>query len=181
MTKYSLITHNPCDVIFHEPHERENGIPFTIEEIKAIMNEYKGTKYLDCIMTYLYTGLRPSELKTAKIDGDFIVAENQKQKDKKKNKIHYKKVPIVPALLPYLKNGIAVCPQPYLIIKIKQIANHTIKDLRTTFYSQCEKCNINIYALKKIMGHSLGKLGNAYTGFNDEFLIEEMKKFHYDF
>lgn len=178
--KHSLITHNPVDVIFHEPHERETGTPLTIEEIKAIINEYKGTKYLDCIMTYLYTGLRPSELQTARIDGQFIIAENQKQKDKKLNKIHYKKIPIVKELLPYLKNGIVACPQPYLIIKIKKVANHTIKDLRTTFYSQCEKCNINIYALKKMVGHSLGKLGNAYTGFNDEFLIEEMKKFRYE-
>ena len=42
-------------------------------------------------MLALYTGLRPNELYTAKIEGNFIVAINSKRKNRK---LEYKKIPI---------------------------------------------------------------------------------------
>ena len=47
----------------------------------------------------LYTGLRPNEYATARIEGAFIVAVNSKRKTKK---VEYKKIPITPMLRPYL-------------------------------------------------------------------------------
>ena len=47
------------------------------------------------------TGLRPNEYKTARIEGDFIVANNSKRKN---GKVELKKIPITPMLKPYLED-----------------------------------------------------------------------------
>ena len=47
----------------------------------------------------LYTGMRPNEYETARLEGDFIVAVNSKRKN---GKVEYKKIPITPMLKPYL-------------------------------------------------------------------------------
>ena len=60
----------------------------------------------------LYTGLRPNELSSAKIDGDFIIALNSKRKN---GKVEYKRIPIINALRPYIANGIPALPTPQLI------------------------------------------------------------------
>ena len=60
----------------------------------------------------LFTGLRPNELATAKIQGDFIVAINSKRKN---GKIEHKRIPIINALRPYIENGITKLPTPQLI------------------------------------------------------------------
>lgn len=56
-------------------------------------------------MLALYTGLRPNELYTAKIEGNFIVAINSKRKNRK---LEYKKIPISKMLKPYIANGLII-------------------------------------------------------------------------
>lgn len=178
--KHGLIQHNPVDVIFHIQHERETGKELNLNEIKALISAYNGTKYLDSIMVYLYTGLRPNELETARIDGNFIIAINSKNKGKVKGKVQYKKIPIVDELRPYIKNGLTFCPLEYLRSKIKAVTGHTIKDLRKTFYSRCIECKVNDTVRELIVGHSLGKVNDTYTGLSDDFLVKEMQKFYYE-
>ena len=77
---------------------------------------------------------------TAKIASDFIVAINSKRKNKK---IQYKRIPICNALRPYL-DGITEIKLPIALKtlwkKFKSILpNHTLYDLRTTFYTRCKK------------------------------------------
>lgn len=127
----------------------------------------------------LYTGLRPNEYCTARIESKFIVAVNSKRKTKK---IEYKKIPITPMLRPYL---IGVTELKFYIPEVMRdkfksiLTNHRLYDLRTTFYTRCKECGIADVAIMEYVGHSLGKLGNTYTDLSDEFLLKEGEKFKY--
>jgi integrase len=125
-------------------------------------------------MILLYTGLRPNELKTAKIDGLFIVAQNSKRKNKK---VVYKKIPIIDALKPYLSESLRFS-QPYTLREHlkKVLPNHILYDLRTTFYTRCDEFGVTAIARDEFVGHSNGALTNAYRNLSDEYLIEQAKK-----
>ncbi len=178
--KHGLITHNPLALTVHITHEREHGKAFTKEEERQLLELTAGTAYQLMFAVALYTGLRPNEYKTARIEGAFIVAVNSKRKNKK---VEYKKIPITPMLRPYLE-GVQEL-QFYVVNRISEklhefFPKHTLKDMRETFNSRCVECGVNETARKLFMGHSLGALGNAYTDLSDEFLISEGEKIKYD-
>ncbi|MBQ8658072.1 MAG: hypothetical protein IJ506_02970 [Clostridia bacterium] len=175
---HHLINHNPLDVVFYTKHENEHGEALTKEEERILFTALADNLYRSAFALALYTGLRPNELKTAKIEGKFIVAINSKRKN---GKIEYKKIPITKMLAPYLEGRKLNIPcYRYMREKVKEILpNHKLYDLRTTFYSRCKECGISEHAMKEFVGHSLGKLGNAYTDLSDVFLLREGEKFAY--
>lgn len=176
---HGIISRNPLAIIQNVEHDREHGKALTREEEQNLLNQYAGTPYQLMFAVALYTGMRPNEYKTAKLDGDFIVAVNSKRKTKK---IEYKKIPVTPMLKPYL-NGVTEI-KFYNVESIREkfhavLSNHRLYDLRTTFYSRCKECGISLVALMEFVGHSLGKLGNTYTDLSDDFLLSEGKKLKY--
>ena len=175
---HNLISHNPLDVVLYTKHENEHGEALTKEEEGILFKALEGNPYRSAFALALYTGLRPNEYKTAKIEGKFIVAINSKRKN---GKIEYKKIPITKMLAPYLEEQELNIPcYRYMREKVKEILpNHKLYDLRTTFYSRCKECGISEHAMKEFVGHSLGALGNAYTDLSDEFLLKEGEKFVY--
>jgi len=83
-------------------------------------------------------------------------------------------------LEPYLKDGINVPTEKRLRSAIRAVLpNHKLYDLRTTFYTRCTECGVAEPAKKEFVGHSLGKLGNAYTDLSDEYLLTEGAKLLY--
>lgn len=176
---HGIISRNPLAIIQNVDHDRKHGKALTREEEQNLLNQYAGTPYQLMFAVALYTGMRPNEYKTAKLDGDFIVAVNSKRKNKK---VEYKKIPVTPMLKPYL-NGVTEI-KFYVVESIREkfhavLPNHRLYDLRTTFYSRCKECGISLVALMEFVGHSLGKLGNTYTDLSDDFLLSEGKKLKY--
>ena len=95
----------------------------------------------------------------------------------------YKKIPICNALCPYL-DGITEIELPIALKtlwkKFKSILpNHTLYDLRTTFYTRCKEKGVAEPALMEFVGHSVGALGNAYTDLSDEYLLREGEKLNH--
>lgn len=177
---HGLMKQNPLDIVLHQEHEREHGKALTKEEEKILPGAFKGTKYEIPFAVALYTGMRPNEYPTARVEGDFIVAVNSKRKTKK---VEYKKIPITPMLRPYWEgfSGSLAFPS-YKTMREKFLSvlpNHILYDMRTTFYSRCTECGIADAARDEFVGHSLGKLGNAYTDLSDNFLLREGEKFRY--
>ena len=177
--KHGILKHNPLDMVFHKKHEREHGTALSKDEEKKLLTETAGTPYQQMFAVGLYTGMRPNEYFTAKVEGNFIVANNSKRKN---GKVELKKIPITPMLAPYVKDG-----EELKFYRLEQIRNkfngilpgHKLYDLRTTFYTRCTECGIAEAAIKKYVGHALGGLADTYTDLSDEFLLKEGKKFVY--
>ena len=173
---HGIIEKNPLSIVLKPTHQCEHGVALTKEEEKKLLQGVKGTKYEYIFALALYTGLRPNEFETAKIEGDFIVAKNSKRKG---GKIEYKKIPICTMLKPYL-DGIKTLEIPtleYIRYSFNNILpNHILYDLRTTFYTRCEECGVAEPARDEFVGHSRGKLNNAYSDLSDDYLLKEGKK-----
>lgn len=177
--KHHLIPHSPMDMVFHIQHERKHGSALTKEEERRLLEYFKGTPYELPFAIALYTGLRPNEFASARLEGNFIIAVNSKRKHKR---TEYKRIPITPMLRPYLV-GVETLSFPTaetMRFKIKDVLpNHILYDLRTTFYTRCTECGVADAARNEFVGHSLGALGNAYTDISDEFLLKEGEKLKY--
>lgn len=171
---HGIIERNPLNIVLHVQHERKNGRALTSEEEQRLKTALEGSEYLQAFMVLLYTGLRPNELNTAKIEGEFIIAQNSKRKNKK---VAYKKIPIIDALKPYLVEPLSVSNYETIRMRFKEIfPNHILYDLRTTFYSRCDEFGVSPVARDEFVGHSGGVLTNAYRDLSDEFLLKEGKK-----
>lgn len=177
--KHSLIHTNPMDMVFHTKHEQQHGTALTKDEEKLLLYSTAGTPQQLMFAIGLYTGMRPNEYKTARLDGEFITAVNSKRKH---GKIEYKKIPITPMLKPYLEGVDKIEFSSLRIMRDrfnKLFPNHKLYDLRTTFYTRCQECGVADVARDEFVGHSHGALGNAYTDLSEEFLLREGNKFIY--
>lgn len=178
---FDVLKKNPLDVVIKPTYDQEHGKALSREEVYTLLQNATDSKYSVHIAIALYCGLRPNELTTAEIDGEFIKAVNSKRHKKDKSKIEYKYIPISEQLKPFIIDGIP--PTPNLNLLRKYIASilpgHILYDCRTTFYSRCKECGVDQRALDEYMGHSLGKIGNAYTDLSKEFLLQEGRKIYY--
>lgn len=182
----ALIAKSPMANMKPVKHERENGIPLSKEEEAQLLRNIRGTEYEALIVLALYTGLRPCEIDTARLEGNFIVARNRKQKNEKK--IVYKKIPITPMLERYralLESDLPKLTREfsrytYANTFKKAMPQHRLYDLRDTFATRCQECGVIEQAVQCFMGHVPNTLlGKVYTKFSDEFLYDEGKKVNY--
>ena len=178
--KLDLIRINPIDLIVYFKHEREHGKALTKKEEYYLLSKTEETPYQIQFAVALYTGLRPNEYVTARIEGDFIIAINSKRKNAK---TEYKKIPITPMLKPYLKNIKELKFYYYETILEyfkKLLPNHKLYDLRTTFFNRCIECKIMDVVRDEWMGHKSNNIMQAYTDLSDAILLSEGEKFKYD-
>ena len=173
---HGIINKNPLAIVYKEKHERTHGIPLSKNEIQLFKERIKGRTSENVLTLMLYTGLRPNEVESVRIEGPFIVAKNSKRKNKK---VEYKKIPIVPALEPLLPT-LKLLSVDYIRREFKAVMpNHKLYDLRTTFYSKCQECGVSIPALNHFAGHSSGVLADTYTLLSDEYLLKEGEKIRF--
>lgn len=180
-----LILKNPMSSVKLIKSERKNGVPLSKAEETLLLEKIKGHKHEAIIALAIYTGLRPCEHSSARIEGDFIVAQNRKQKNVKK--IVFKKIPITPMLRPYIPL-IETCMQgdwndytfkAHETFK-KILPNHRLYDLRTTFATRCQECGVPDTVVQEWLGHKAKTLlGQVYTKFSDDYLLKEGKKVYY--
>ena len=172
---YGIIQKSPLAIVQHQKHVKESGTALTKEEETLLLTRLTEPNFRIALAIALFTGLRPNELSTAKIEGDFIVAINSKRKN---GKVEYKKIPIIDRLQPYIQKGIPTLPTPQLLRRRVQAAlpNHKLYDLRTTFYTRCDEYGVAPPARDEFVGHSAGALTNAYRDLSDEYLLKEGKK-----
>lgn len=172
---YGILQKSPLVIVQHTKHVKESGTALSREEEKLLFARLTEPNFCIALALALFTGLRPNELSTAKIQGDFIVAINSKRKN---GKIEYKRIPIINRLRPFLKDGIPELPTPQLLRRRVSAAlpNHKLYDLRTTFYTRCDEYGVAPPARDEFVGHSGGALTNAYRDLSDEYLLREGRK-----
>lgn len=174
--RHEIIRSNPLDIVLMPSHERKHGKALTKDEERKLLTETANTPYQLMFAVALYTGMRPNEYKTASIDGNFIKCVNSKQKDGKE---HYKKIPIIAPLRPYLTDKTELSfylAEPMRRIMREILPNHILYDLRTTFYTRCQECGVSEVARNIFVGHTLKGLASTYTDVSDEYLLSEAEK-----
>lgn len=70
--KHSVLHINPMDMVFHTKHEHQHGSALTKDEERLLFASTQGTPYQLMFAVGLYTGMRPNEYETAKLEGNFI-------------------------------------------------------------------------------------------------------------
>lgn len=177
-----LIERNPMSTVLKVAHVAKSSIALKREEESILLSKSKIEPLFELAFALaLYTGLRPNELETAEIDGEFIKAVNSKRKRRgntKKRVIEYKQIYICDKLRPYLENGIPKLPTPQLLRRRISAAlpGHVLKDLRKTFNSRCKELGVADPARKYFMGHAESKLDETYTELSEPYLLQEGKK-----
>ena len=176
--QHRIITVNPLAIIIHTQHDCEHGKSLTKAEEELLKTATAKSSYKNAFMLALYTGLRPNEINTVRIENDMIIAVNSKRKNRN---IEYKRIPICKMLKPYIvPEGYADFSVEYMREYFKKVMPaHKLYDLRTTFHSRLKECGVEKAAREEFMGHSAGKLEDAYTDLSDEYLIKEMAIFEY--
>lgn len=173
---HHLIQFSPLDTVLRPVHDRENGTALTMEQEAALLSNAP-ERFRESFAIVLYAGLRPCEYKTLRREGDILIARNRKRKN---GKIEYKRIPICPMLRPYISSEPSMpCSKTLWNALKKLMPGYTLYDLRTTFNTRCVEYHVDDNARKLMMGHSLGKLANAYTDVSDEFLRQEAEKLFY--
>ncbi len=174
-----LLQYSPSSAVFFEGYEKQSSIVLTRAEERILLEGVDDDPILRVAFALaLFTGLRPNELKTATVEGDFIQAVNSKRKTKRRSVIEYKRIYICDRLRPYVAGGLPVLPTPKTLgRKIKKyLPNHMLKDLRKTFNSRCKELGVADHARKYFVGNSLSAIDKTYTDFSTEYLLKEGKK-----
>ncbi|MBQ7227563.1 MAG: hypothetical protein IJX05_04120, partial [Clostridia bacterium] len=178
--KYAIIngdlTNNPVQFVEFIKAERETRSALSRNEVQYLLlrlKEPRFDKFRSAYYLQLFCGLRPCEVATAKVEGDFIVVRNAKRK---KGKIEYKKIPI-----PEEAQNLDLSPSrsgtTYLNEVFKLIfPAKTQYELRHTFSTVCQQ-----YVRREIVEIWLGDsperlIGRTYTHFDDDFMHSEMQK-----
>ena len=169
------------DVIIIKKHERENGTRLTREQEYTLLNSIKGTEYETTVKLYLYTGARPTELKSIKFDwkdGTFTL-QNAKLKSYQKDKV--RTLPIFPTLYSMkaeIQNAKLVTEKKLTKFLWSNNTGIQIKSLRHTFTSKCKEQGVLPELVNYWTGHTIGSDTSAkiYTHFDMKFQKKEARK-----
>lgn len=179
---HGLVQRNPLDTVLRVSYDQVSSVALTKQEEETLLTKSHAEPLFELAFALaLYTGLRPNELATARIEGDFIIAVNSKRKRKKNSKrriVEYKRIYICDRLRAYLAAELPALPSPQLLRRRmkKALPNHILKDLRKTFNSRCKELGVAEPAREHFMGHAKNKLDETYTELSTEYLLLEGKK-----
>lgn len=177
-----IITENPMNFVKIPRHVRQNGTALTVEEVRRFVAACATSPYRKLFMLYLYTGIRRNELHSVRIEGGFVIVACGKRRKGQRQK--YRKIPISPALLPFLPlsaSDLAV-KNDVLTGNFKKLCpDHHLYDLRHTFTTRCQECGIAKPLVDLWTGHSDNRdmTASVYTHFSEEYQLREIEKLEF--
>ena len=185
-----VISLSPMAKVKLARYEQEHGVPLTVEEEFALLQEIKRNPsiYNQAYAFILYTGLRRAELASVVIDGEWITLTTAKQRKGMKKKS--RSIPISPMLkrvLPFIDvEKIKKASIGVLTNRFKDVCpNHHLHDLRHTFITRAQECGIRREIVSLWAGHKADSsiTTNVYTHFQErsELQIIEMQKYDYSY
>ncbi len=185
-----VIPLNPMAKVKLLRYEQKHGVPLTIEEEYALLQEIKRNPsiYNQAFAFIMYTGLRRAELASVIIDGEWITLTTAKQRKGMKEKS--RSIPISPMLkrvLPIIDiEQIKTVSLGVLTNYFKKLCpNHHLHDLRHTFITRAQECGIRREIVSLWAGHKADSsiTTNVYTHFQErsELQITEMQKYDYKY
>lgn len=183
---HRIIDFNPLATVLHIQHDREEGKALAPKDEEKLL-AWLSSPACDCaceLSLLLFCGLRANEMENEKnppqICDRFIKAVNSKRHFNDKSKIEFKFIPISDRLKQFIGDKIEIKHSARAVRNRLQnvFPDYTLKDLRTTFFTKCQIFGVAEPALKEFMGHSFGKLGNAYSDLTKygDYLLKEGEK-----
>lgn len=174
----------PADVMAHVqtlPHRRTVGKSIPREYIRAFLAHAPKDRAELCLRLLIYTGMRPCELSALTFDNDdFISITTAKRKKWKTQDV--RRIPLHPAVLPYVEEIRAALPVALVVLE-RAFRRHfpqeyRLYDLRHTFTTIAQQAHCYKAWVDYVTGHKAN--GNTtdrvYTHWEDDFQREEMSK-----
>ncbi len=182
-----LITFNPMDGVTVLKHHAKNGTALTYAEEAELLRLLETSRFKLTFVLMLFCGMRRAELSSARIEDNFVIVKNGKQR---LTEIQTeRKIPVTPMLERYL-NGISKkefkeaighsCDT--LSRAFKDLCpSHHLHELRHTFVTRCQECGVPREVVSVWVGHAADNTmtSNVYTHFSNEFMQSEGKKVDY--
>lgn len=186
-----ILIRSPLNNVTVPIYEQKHGSPLTREEEKQVVNALlaDNTTVMQGVVFCLYTGLRRSELSTARRVGEWIEVATSKTRQGKGEKI--RRIPISPMLykvLPFIdiEKITALSPDTLTTSRAfhELLSSHHFHDLRHTFITRCQECGIPREIVSLWSGHSADNsiTSRVYTHLegNADLQLKEICKFSYE-
>ena len=184
-----LIERSPMRFIKPPQYEEQNGVALTVEEEREFLRLLAESKcdraIKNALVILLYTGIRRSELASAKIVDGCIEVKNSKTRKGFKEKPRI--IPITPMLAEWLpKMNVdelrAVRPDALTQAMKRLMPKHHLHELRHTFITRCQECGVPREVVSVWAGHAADntQTSNVYTHFSQEFMKEQAQKVIYN-
>ena len=183
-----IVSRSPMAKVKCPTGEKEESTALTQKEEKYLINLFltKRTISLQAYVFILYTGIRRSELASAKVDNNFVTVTCAKTRKGKKEKT--RKIPISPMLRKHLPS---IDLEKIKALKMTNISKtfkefmpqHHLHELRHTFITRCQEVGIRREIVSLWAGHSADTsiTSTVYTHLeqNEQIQLDEIKKFNY--
>jgi len=183
-----LLDRSPMRMLKPPKYEEQNGVALTLEEERELLQRLDGSNCSPAVRAalvfLLYTGLRRSELASAKIVDGCVEVTNAKTRKgfKEKRRI----IPVTPMLAPYLPGFNiaelnALRPDALTQAFKRLMPEHHLHELRHTFTTRCRECGVPREVVSVWVGHAPDntQTSNVYTHFSREFMKKEAQKVRY--
>lgn len=172
-------------------YEGKKGSALTLEEEKALIafcDKNREFSASSALLVLLFFGLRRSELKTIRIEGEGLVCVSSKTLLGRQEV--ERRIPFTPAfrkILPLVDFKKAKNANVNTLSNTfkKVLPNHHPHELRYTFITRCKECGVNPEIVMLWDGHEedkdvkASKIDRGYTDFSWEFQVKEAQKVDY--
>ena len=195
----------PDDVLAEKATALVPHIPFTDEEIQVLWDNVDKVPYVDWILIQYYMGWRPQELATLRLD-EIHLDQWYMQAGMKTDAGKQRIVPIHTKIRNLVKKNydfaLSIGSEYLLndkgqthsgswkltydkyatrygkvISQLKLNPAHRPHDPRITFVTKCKKANVDEYAIKEMVGHSIKDITEStYTVRDLEWLRSDLEK-----
>lgn len=177
----------PADVMAHVqtlPHRRTVGKSIPREYVRAFLARAPQDRAELCLRLLIYTGMRPCELAALTFDDvGFVSITTAKRKKWETQDV--RRIPLHPAVLPYVEEIRAALPVALVLLE-RAFRRHfppeyRLYDLRHTFttiaqQAHCYKAWVDYVTGHKANGNTTDRI---YTHWEDDFQREEIAKIEF--
>lgn len=184
-----LIERSPMRLLKAPIYEEKQGVALTLAEERELIERIRAAKCLpevkQALFFLLYTGIRRSELASARIEDGFVSVTCAKVRKGYQERTRL--IPITPMLaryLPELNFGELRALRPDALTQAlkRLMPAHHLHELRHTFITRAQECGVPREVVSVWAGHAADETQTTkvYTKFSREFMLKEGAKVIYN-
>lgn len=183
-----LLERSPMRLLKPPKYEERGGVALTLNEEQEFLQLLNGSNCTadikNALLLLLYTGMRRSELASARIENGFISVISAKTRKGFQEKRRL--IPVTPMLAPYIPGFDfaqlnALRPDALTQAFKRLMPAHHLHELRHTFITRAQECGVPREVVSVWAGHSPDgtQTSNVYTHFSREYMTKEAQKVTY--